>query len=224
MSKRFIKEQARSPGAALLAMLAALVLAACSAPMPAPPASAPAPQTMEPAIPSTAAPAAEPSRALKKQFATALDAMRAGKDEQAITLLTAIAKQNPQLASPYTNLGILYYRNGRFSEAEAALKQATQSNTQDVVAINYLGMTYRALGRFTEARAAYEQALAIKPDYANALLNLAILSDLYLGDLPRAALYYQQYRDLVGDSDPQIAGWMTDLEQRMKNTGGARAP
>ncbi len=219
MSTGFIKLRA-----ALLFSLAA-ALAACSAPMPAPP-SIPAPAKPAAAAPPVPAAAvgAEPSEAVKDQFAKAVDAMKAGKDDQAISLFTDIAKQNPQLASPYTNLGVLFYRQKRLAEAEAALKEALQRDGKDYVAANYMGMTYRALGRFSDARSAYEQALTAKPDYAYAHLNLAILYDLYLGDLTKALDHYQQYRQLVGDTDPQLAGWLTDLEQRMKTAGGSAKP
>jgi tetratricopeptide (TPR) repeat protein len=203
-------------------LLVTVVLAACSAPMPVPP-SATTPAPAEPAsTPTVAGP--EPSKALKKQFATAVEAMQGGKDEQAITLFTIIAKQNPQLASPYTNLGILFFRQKNLAEAEAALKNALQRDGKDYVAANYLGMTYRAMGRFAEARVAYEQALAAKLDYAYAHLNLAILYDLYLGDLTMALDQYQQYQNLVGDTDPQLAGWLADLKQRMKQPGDISKP
>jgi len=219
MSTVFIKFRA-----ALLFSLAAALLAACSAPMPAPP-SAPAPAEPAAATPPVPTAAdAEPSEAVKAQFAMAVKAMKAGKDELAISLFTVLAKQNPQLASPYTNLGILFYRQGRLAEAEAALKASLQRDGKDYVAANYMGMTYRASGRFNDARLAYDQALAAKPDYAYAHLNLAILYDLYLGDLTKALDQYQQYGQLADDTDPQLAGWLTDLEQRMKTTGGTSKP
>lgn len=171
-----------------------------------------------------AAPAAghEPSTAVKKQFAKAVSAMQDGKDKQATDLFTEIAKQDPQLASPHTNLGILLYREGRLPEAETAFKEALQRSDKDYVAANYLGMIYRIQGRFAEAQAAYEQALAAKPDYAYAHLNMAILYDLYMGKLDQALDHYQQYQQSVSDADPRLAGWLADLQQRMKNTGASQ--
>ena len=222
MSMRFI-----DPRRALTHLLAAAILAGCSAPQPVPPTAAPPTQppvaTTEPA--ATAPAAAEPpvpsgpSEALQKQFAQAVVAMQGAQDEEAAALFSDIAKQDPQLASPHTDLGILFYRDGRLTDAETAFKDALQRDPKDYVAANYLGMIYRGSGRFSEAEAAYQQALAAKPDYSYAHLNIAILYDLYLGDLAKALDHYQQYQQLVGDSDPQLAGWLADLQQRMKSTG-----
>jgi Flp pilus assembly protein TadD len=213
-------------------LLIAALLAGCSAPMPVPPPPAPpAPVAAGPgsAAPAESAPPAapaeeEPNEALKKQFAQAVASMQDGQDKLATALFTVIAKQHPQLASPHTNLGILLFREGQMAEAEAAFKDALQRDDKDFVAANYLGMIYRNLGRFADAQAAYEKALAAKPDYAYAHLNLAILYDLYLGDLSKALDHYQQYQQSAGDSDQQLSGWLADLQQRMNSAGGASKP
>lgn len=221
-----------NPRHAVKLLLIAALMAGCSTPMPKPAPSAPppVPAAKAPVAPtpastaSTAAAASEPVDALQKQFALAVTSMQEGKDELAASLFAVIAKQNPQLASPLTNLGILHYRNERLPEAEAVFKEALQRNDKDYVAATYLGMIYRGQGRFADARSTYEKALAAKPDYGYAHLNLAILYDLYLGNLPKALEHYQQFQQTAGASEPQLAGWLADLQQRMKSTGGATTP
>lgn len=203
-----------------MALLAGTLLAGCSTPQPVPPAAAPPPVAAPRPAPAAAAPRPAPSATLKRQFTQAVAAMQDGKDERAATLFTAIAQQHPELASPHTNLGILHYRAGRLAEAEAAFKEALKRDDKDYVAANYLGMIYRAQGRFDQARAAYLQALAAKPDYAYAHLNIAILYDLYRGELDRALDHYQQYQQAAGGDDRQLAGWLADLQLRLKHTGG----
>ena len=137
----------------LTAAALAILLTACSTPAPKPALPPEQAHIVAPIVPvpSEAAPAG-PSAALRKQFAAAVNAMQAGKDETAINLFTAIAEQNPQLASPHTDLGILFYRHERLKEAEAAFQAALQRDGKDYVAANYLGMIYRTEGRFAEAR------------------------------------------------------------------------
>jgi Flp pilus assembly protein TadD len=169
--------------------------------------------------PAATAPAPEtPAKAVKVQFEQAIAFMQAGKDKEAGALFTHIVKLDPKLASPHTNLGILFYREGKQDKAEAAFKEALQLDGKEYVAANYLGMLYRFEGRFAAAESAYKQALAANPDYGYAHLNLAILYDLYLDDLPQALKHYQRYQQLGGESDKRLAGWLADLHQRMKST------
>jgi tetratricopeptide (TPR) repeat protein len=211
----------------LFAAALAVLLTACSTPAPKP-AAPPAQHAAAPAVPvpaeAVAAAPAGPSAALKEQFNEAVTAMKDGRDEAAIHLFTDIAGQNPQLASPHTDLGILFYRQGRLDAAEAAFKEALQRDGKDYVAANYLGMIYRSEGRFAEAKAAYQQALAAKPDYALAHLNMAILYDLYTGELDQALQHYREYQKDGGANNPQLAGWLADLEQRIKDQRGHATP
>ena len=204
--------------------LATVLVAACSAPLPVPPSANTAPP--EPSPPSVAAsPAQEESRKIvKDQFEQAVAFMQKGRDTEAAALFANIAKLDPDLASPHTNLGILYYREGKLEQAETAFKEALHIDDKDHVAANYLGMLYRRQGRFNEAESAYEQALAAKPDYGYAHLNLAILYDLYLDNLPKALDHYKEYQRISGDSDQKLVGWLADLRQRMKSTNEDPAP
>jgi Flp pilus assembly protein TadD len=205
------------PRIAINAALIALVVAGCSAPAPKPPASAPTPP------PAAVTPEA-PGKIVKTQFAQAISFMQSGQDKEASALFTNIIKLEPRLASPHTNLGILYYREGKAKEAETAFKQALQLDAKDYVAANYLGMIYRTEGRFSDAEASYKQALAAKPDYGYAHLNLAILYDLYLDNLPQALDHYREYQRLNGDTDKRLVGWLADLRQRMKNSSEDSSP
>jgi hypothetical protein len=75
-------------------------------------------------------------------------------------------------------------------------------------------MVYRRKGQFAAARASYEQALAVYPGFHFARLNLAILCDVYLADLPCALDNYVAYQQAVPD-DKQAAMWVADLRARV---------
>ncbi|MBI5260100.1 MAG: tetratricopeptide repeat protein [Burkholderiales bacterium] len=82
------------------------------------------------------------------------------------------------------------------------------------------GLAARREGRFEAARVAYEQALAAEPGCAAALLNLAILHELYLWDAAQALPLYERWLTLAAGS-PAAAGphtevgrWVADLKNR----------
>jgi outer membrane protein assembly factor BamD (BamD/ComL family) len=77
-----------------------------------------------------------------------------------------------------------------------------------------LGVARREQGRFAEARSAYERALALQPGHADALLNQAILHDLYLGEGAQALPLYTQYLARQPGGDTTVARWVADLQRR----------
>ncbi|HHM06369.1 MAG TPA: tetratricopeptide repeat protein, partial [Gammaproteobacteria bacterium] len=156
--------------------------------------------------------------ATRERFSEAIAALNNGDDARAEALLKSVIEAQERLASPHTNLGILYTRQERLEEALAQLQKATELNPDDYVALNYLGIVQRKLGHFTAARDAYQQALKLKPDYPFAHLNIAILFDLYLGELDRALAHYERYQALDGGQNNKLTAWLADLKQRIRSS------
>ena len=57
-------------------------------------------------------------------------------------------------------------------------------------------------------------ALELDPNYAAALLNLAILNDLYLRDNAQALALYERYQVASAGKDPNVTKWIADLKNR----------
>lgn len=158
------------------------------------------------------------------EFNQALAALKSGRDDDALLLLTGMTRKYPGLAGPFTNLGLLYIKQGKLEEAKQSLLQATTVKPDDAVAYNHLGVVYRELGEFKQAQQAYETALKIKPDYADAHLNIGILLDIYLNDLAQALNHYQQYQTLNGSPDDKVEKWIVDLKRRVGNNQAKADP
>jgi tetratricopeptide (TPR) repeat protein len=113
--------------------------------------------------------------------------------------------------------------NAPSAEQIAALEQSARSNPKQAAGFNKLGIGYRQQGQFAKAREAYEQALAADPQYATALLNLAILHDMYLWDPQKALELYERYLALTPGGDPQVSKWVADLKNRKPAATAAAA-
>ena len=156
----------------------------------------------------------DPNQQLYEQ---ALASLKSGKTERALKLLVQISNDAPDMPYVFTNLGLAYFKLQQLELAEQAFKQAIASNNKDAVANNHLGILQRQKGQFKEARTHYQRALAIDSDYASAHLNLGILFDIYLQDLKQALRHYQKYQALVSEEDTQVAGWIVDIQRRLKS-------
>jgi tetratricopeptide (TPR) repeat protein len=135
--------------------------------------------------------------------------------EQGSALLLKVTQSAPDASAPQVDLGIAYSRSGDLDKAEASLKRALEINSRQPVAHNELGMVYRRKGQFAAARSSYEQALALYPGFHFARLNLAILCDVYLADIPCALDNYVAYQQAAPD-DKRVAMWIADLRARAK--------
>ena len=171
--------------------------------------AAAAPQ--RPAPPVYATPVAP---ATQRAFDDASRALRSGRVDDAERAYKALAQANPELGGPHANLGVIYRKAGKLSEAVAELEQATKLSPRQPIYLNELGIAYREQGQFAKARDAYQRALALDPGYTTAMLNLGILYDLYLGDTQRALELYGRYLSLLPNGDPTVTKWVADLKNR----------
>lgn len=97
----------------------------------------------------------------------------------------------------------------------SSIESSVNSHRFKIHAYNQLGLIERQQGQFDEAEQYYRQALALNNENATTIKNLAILLDLYRGQLAEAYVLYKQYQELVGDSDPKVKDWLFDLKNRL---------
>ncbi len=96
----------------------------------------------------------------------------------------------------------------------AALKSLIEKTPASAPLLNQLGIAERQQGRFDEAKKAYEAAIAADAKAALPHMNLAILYDLYLGDVAKAQELYQRTVELSPGDAQQLNRWLGELKTR----------
>jgi Flp pilus assembly protein TadD len=173
--------------------------------------------------PSTASnSAAERSVLSKGEYRRAVNALKAGRNDDALDLFNSVARSHPDLAPPYINVGLIEIKKNNLHRAETALLRAATLSPEQPEIYNGLGIVYRRLGRFADAEASYLKALHFAPDYANAHLNLGILYEIYLNNLNAALDHYRRYQTITGSQNDLVKKWIIDVEHRLAVSMGAK--
>lgn len=195
-------------------LLLTVALAACSAPGPRRPAERASTAATAPTAVATPPGAQKGDPDLRFQEALAL--MKARRYAEAQAAFLALSTDFPDFSGPLTDLGILYAQGRQNELAVASLTRAIKANPDNAVAHNWLGTLHRENGDFLRAEQAYRRAIAARPGYAPAYLNLAILYDVALHRPREALTTYQEYQRRLGHEDLIVAAWIRDLEARLQ--------
>lgn len=117
--------------------------------------------------------------------------LQLGKLDEAQASLERAAKLKPDDAVAYTYLGIVQDRQGNVDEAIALLQKSLQTDRANHIAHNYLGICLGKKGDTKAAEKEIKKAIELKPNYAPAYFNLAIL--YATGKPPSRSLAKQYY-------------------------------
>jgi Flp pilus assembly protein TadD len=125
-----------------------------------------------------------------------------GRLEPAKSELTTYTSLRRGSADGWLKLGIAQLRISRqggaprateLATAEQSFSQALRLASQNPEAFNGLGLIQLQRNRPREAALYFSHALKQQPDYAPALLNLAVVSQVYLNNPPLALQKYREY-------------------------------
>lgn len=97
---------------------------------------------------------------------------QAGRLAEAEALYLQILSKDDRHADSLHLLGVIAYQTARYDAAIDLIGKAIALNQGEAIFHNNLGTVFEAQEKLSEAAASYERALAIKPDYPDALSNL----------------------------------------------------
>ena len=97
------------------------------------------------------------------------------RDREALMSYQNIIKQDPSLAGPYYNIGIILKRNGKVEEAIDSYKKAISLKDDYVQAYNNLGVIYKDSENYENAIEMFTKAKEINPDHQNSYFNIALI-------------------------------------------------
>jgi tetratricopeptide (TPR) repeat protein len=153
--------------------------------------------------------------AAQTMFRNALVSMQSEDWAAAEKQLLELSAAHPQLSGPQVNLGLVYWRQGKFKEAETAFNQALTLNSLNNDAYVQFGLFLREQGRFPEAEKIYLKAIEVWPHNLPAHRNLGILYDLYMGKFEAALEHYETVLKLSPEPNKEVEGWIADLKRRL---------
>ena len=84
----------------------------------------------------------------------------------------AAVKNSPHSPLANLNLGVMYYFNGDFINAEKYYLASLALNPNEPMVHNNLGIIYMSQKKFKEAKAEFNKELEINPGYDKAIYNL----------------------------------------------------
>lgn len=105
--------------------------------------------------------------------------------EQAVRAYKRAVQFDPDYATAHHNLGVMYYKMGRFAEARAELETAI-GLWPDLPRFYYtLGLVLKDEKKLSEAIDSFSKAISLAPDYANAYYRRGRAYS-YIGELEKA--------------------------------------
>lgn len=157
------------------------------------------------------------SKADKEKYRDGITALYNDDLSKAQRIFSEFVRNKPQLAGPYSNLALVYFKKKDFEKALKQVNKALELNPKQAQAYNLRAQLYVEKGKIHEAKADYLKAIEYKPKYVNAQYNLALLYDIYLQEINLAIKHYKIYMMLLKVPDETTKEWITHLEGTLKD-------
>ncbi len=134
---------------------------------------------------------------------------RQGKLTAAQLALEKAVKVAPGDAFSLTTLGAVMIEQNRIEDAIGYLERANASSPDDPITLNYLGVASSQLGQFGKAEQSLRRAITVKPEYAEAHFNLAVIyATAKPPSIALAKRHYEKALELGSSPDKRLASML----------------
>ncbi len=134
---------------------------------------------------------------------------RQGKLTAAQLALEKAIKVDSNDAFSLTTLGAVMIEQNRIEDAIAYLERANTSVADDPITLNYLGVASSQIGQFGKAEQALRRAVTVKPEYAEAHFNLAVIyATAKPPSIALAKRHYEKALELGAGPDKRLAAML----------------
>ena len=134
---------------------------------------------------------------------------RQGKLTAAQLALEKAVKVDPNDAFSLTTLGAVMIEQNRIQDAVGYLERANTSSPDDPITLNYLGVASSQLGEFGKAEQSLRRAITVKPEYAEAHFNLAVIyATAKPPSIALAKRHYEKALELGSSPDKRLASML----------------
>lgn len=159
------------------------------------------------------------AKSFKKEltiYKNAIISLNNNKIEKAEKLFIEMSVLQPDIAGSWANLALINVKKGNLKEAKKYVEIALSKNPKMPQSWNLSGYLALKNGQIKNAEKYYLHAIEIKPNYALAHYNLALLYDIYLQNIEKAVLHYQQYLANTEEKDQATKDWLEGLTATLK--------
>lgn len=143
--------------------------------------------------------------------------MELGRYADAHAEFTAYNLRRPKAPEGFSKMALAELNLRQFAAAEQHVRKSLQLESANPDAWNTLGLIQLQQGKARDAAKSFGGALQQQPDFAPALINLAVVAHQQLGDRTGALKYYRQYLKLKpqpADAD-SVAAVVAQLENEL---------
>mgnify|MGYP001030140950 CR=1 FL=1 len=157
---------------------------------------------------------------ISTQITQARALLQAGDFEAGQALLEAASIQYPDAADIHYQLALIHWHQNRFAQSQINLDRVIELDPQHSQGLGLAGVLARQRGEYSQAEAFYEQSIALNSDIARTWYNLAVLHEVYLGQLEQAVNAYERYQALLPAPDEQVTSRLERLRRERQAIKG----